>query len=328
MYILAADIGGTYSRFALFEDNPLRLIHKESISSQTTSFSDILQKIMATPLFLSVQLDMFILAIAGPIYNQDKVKPSNLPYPITKKDLLPFCQNILFINDLEAQAWACLTTAMSDAILLFSEETPKPLHNNSRLFSFSNNYGRLGIIGAGTGLGMAVLESDNCGKAKIITSEGGHSTFPFITSYELDFGNFICQNKKLNYARLDDVLSGSGLTWLHLFLTKEQLQPEEITLKPDFILSETCAYFSRFYARICRSLALFYLTLQGIIITGGLAAKCSSLVNHTSFKEEFINIEGEHKIILSQIPIWLNCNDTSGLWGAAQAGIIYFLEKR
>lgn len=323
MYILAADIGGTYSRFALFKDNPLCLIHKEYISSHAPSFTTILQQIMSTSLFSSVPLDMCVLAIAGPIYNQETVKPSNLPYSIIKKDLLSFCKNILFINDFEAQAWSCLTESMSDAILLHPDTKHNSFHKNNNVFSFNNKSGRLGVIGAGTGLGMAVLELDMYGKAKVMTSEGGHSAFPFITNHELEFGNFLCQKKNLNYARLDDVLSGSGLTWLHLFLTQEQFKPEEITLKPEFIDSETHTYFSCFYARICRSLALFSLTQQGIVITGGLAKKCQILVNHPSFKKEFLNIEGEHKKILSQMPIWLNCNDTSGLWGAAQAGIIY-----
>ena len=96
MHILAADIGGTYSRFALFKDNPLCLIHKEYISSYTTSFTTILQQIMSNSLFASVPLDMCVLAIAGPIDNQEIVKPSNIPYSIIKKDLLYFCKNIIF----------------------------------------------------------------------------------------------------------------------------------------------------------------------------------------------------------------------------------------
>lgn len=320
MQILTADIGGTNSRFALFEGSPLRLIAYKKFSSQETSFTDILQKVISDPSFITTPIDLFVLAIAGPVHTQQRVQPSNLPYPIAKEELQRICPHTIFINDCEAQAWSCLTTAVSDATLILQGNLPKTLDNNKIQHLYSEYPGRIGIIGSGTGLGMAVLEIHRT-HHHVIPSEGGHTAFPFITKKEEAFAHFLCKKKNLNYIRGDDVVSGSGLAFLHEFLTNSHAPPHEITQLTDFAISETCIYVARFYARMCRSLALFNLTEQGIILTGGLAAKTPILVQHPAFKEEFIYAIGEHKKMLSNIPIWLNDNDTSGLWGAAYVGL-------
>lgn len=323
MLILAADIGGTNSRFALFEKNPLHMVYQHTLSSHADSFITIINRLMEHSSFSKLQVDLVVLAIAGPIHTQTYVKPSNLPYHIAKEDLLPFSNHVLFINDFEAQAWACLTIALSHALQVLPDSSKHPTKNIST-FSFDQLGGRLGIIGAGTGLGMSVLEPISNTKTKVLASEGGHTPFPFITQKEINFGTFVCSKKKSAYAKIDDILSGSGLSLLHMFLTGEKNQPEEITKTTNFFISETCTYFSRFYARICRSLTLFNLTDQGIVITGGLAAAYPGLIQHNEFKKEFINIKGEHKKMLTHIPVWINCNHTSGLWGAARAGIEYY----
>jgi glucokinase len=69
----------------------------------------------------------------------------------------------------------------------------------------------------------------------------------------------------------------------------------------------------------CRNFALQLLAYGGVYITGGVAAKLPQLVTHVEFKVSFRSsaiMAGE----LRKIPVFLNANEESGLWGAAFYG--------
>jgi glucokinase len=51
-------------------------------------------------------------------------------------------------------------------------------------------------------------------------------------------------------------------------------------------------------------------------LTGGVAARNPFLVDHDAFRAEFSACR-YHEALLRRIPVFLNANQESGLWGAA-----------
>jgi len=61
------------------------------------------------------------------------------------------------------------------------------------------------------------------------------------------------------------------------------------------------------------------LSLGGMYIAGGVAAKLPVMLTHKVFSEEFRSSKTMSRI-LAQIPVFLITNEESGLWGAALLG--------
>ena len=105
---------------------------------------------------------------------------------------------------------------------------------------------------------------------------------------------------------------------MHQFLTGEVLEPAEIaaSVKRE---SRTYRWMARFYGRVCRLYALQVLARGGVYIAGGVAAKVPELVLSVEFKKEFYK-SATMDAVLRKIPVFLNSNEDSGLWGAAVVG--------
>lgn len=344
MRILAADIGGTYSRFGLFATGPLRLVASARLSSAAPDFPALLDALTAEhPALAPERADRVVLAVAGPVRGQDRARITNLPWEVDAAAVsaraLPggVPPPVTLLNDFEAQAWACLTPLMDEALPLawpemdgetaFAGVAPGP--SPGFLFPGPGRNALCAVAGAGTGLGMALLVPDAAAPAgaRILPSEGGHAAFPFVDAGERAFGDFVAARKGLPYARGDDVASGPGLTLLHEFLTGQALEAAVLAAAPEFTESATCRMFSRFYARACRNLALTCLPMAGLVLTGGVATRCPALVRGAAFRQEWLNAPGEHKKLLASIPLWHNADPHGGLWGAALAGVAALAER-
>lgn len=311
--ILAADIGGTNSRFARFTAFPLRMVAQCSVPSRAESFAEVLAAArQCAPEVFAGRAACAAVAVAGPVAAQEAVRLTNVSYAITRAELLPCADKVFFLNDFEAQTRACATAALREAYPVLTGGGAEEHFSIRRLDD------GVAVIGAGTGLGMAHCVRD--GKAlRVLPSEGGHVMFAFNNGEEQEFAAFVRAVRQRRYVKSEDVLSGRGLSTLHQFLTGEVCTPAEITAALDFTSSSTCVWFARMYARACRHLALFALPRGGMVITGGVAAGCPALVEHAAFREEFFCVPPPHDALLARIPVWLNRNGASGLWGAAQA---------
>ncbi len=305
--ILAADIGGTNSRFAVFEIEPGgRPALREKIwlkTSSARSFSELIEQLVSGSLgHILTQTRAAALAIAGPVEHGRYCNPPNIPWDVDLDrdgELLP--KKTSLINDFTAQAFACVSPIIAEARLLL----PGRPHADATL----------ACIGAGTGLGKCSLVQDGHGGHVAVPSEGGHALFPLVNAEELAFGDFILQQTGRDQVIGDVVVSGPGLRLLHRHLTGQDLEPREIMNRagPE---SRTVEWFARFYGRACRQYALEVLSLAGLFISCGLAAKSTILVEHPAFALEF-HASQTHGRLLRDIPVRLNANEDSGLWGAA-----------
>jgi glucokinase len=306
--ILAADIGGTNSRFAHFtldEKDALVLNDTRWLETrQSTTFSHLLDLLNQSDFSLTVdQSDMAVLAVAGPTTDGVYSNPPNIPWDI---DLSAAAENFnprrcFLINDFVAQAYACRSPIIESARQVISGQIDPGAP--------------LAVIGAGTGLGMAALVPDGTGGYVAVPSEGGHCVFPFETPGEIEFMQFVMDELGGPYVETEFIVSGRGLSLIHQYLAAEKLTPAEVAagVAQD---SKTLEWAARFYGRACRNYALQVLARGGVYIAGGVAAKLPLLVTHPEFKRQFINSK-TMAAMLHKIPVYLNANQESGLWGAA-----------
>lgn len=316
--ILAADIGGTNCRLARFALGPDgRLVREHSVWLQSPDLATTEHLLAALERELALhpaRADATVLAIAGPV--RDGLS-GGLTNGSLKVDLRPLAAQgkgaCRVINDFVAQACACLTEIGDRARLLWPT-TPAP----------SPACAPRAVIGAGTGLGVAVLypldmAGPGAGGWLVAPSEGGHMAFPFVGEEETAFHGFLCRALGLGYAEGDDVLSGRGLALLHEFLTGERLAPGQVGRKALSAPTPTLSWYARFYGRACRNLMLSALSTGGLWIAGGIAARNPLCVSSPEFFAE-LSAEPSFGHWLREIPVRLLEDAESGLWGAAQYG--------
>jgi glucokinase len=310
--ILAADIGGTNSRFAFFKvaaDGKIGL--EESIwlkTQEAGSFANLLGQLEASDFALPLkEAQIAVFAVAGPVEKGLYSKPPNIPWDINLSAAAKEygLKRSVLINDFVAQAFACRSPVIESA----QQVIPGKIDPESPLV----------VIGAGTGLGQALLIPLPSGGYTALASEGGHAGFPFVGHAELEYMKFLLHETGEAYVRSETVVSGKGLSRVHHFLTGQKLQPAEVAaeLNED---QRTLRWMARFYGRVCRNVALQIMAFGGVYIAGGLAAKIPGLVMHSEFRKEFHRSETMGHV-LAKIPVMLNSNQESGLWGAAVQGV-------
>lgn len=309
--ILAADIGATNSRFAHFEVQAGELVLVASVwlaSQEAATFGELLEQLAGSRLGFAPEAAAAVsLAIAGPVQGGVYCQPPHIAWNIDlKRDgkLLGPGRKLL-LNDFVAQAYACRSPIIAQAQALLPGRV--------------DDSAALGVIGAGSNLGHAALLPDGRGGHLALASEGGHGAFAFQGSREFQYMAFLSERVAEPYPTGDTVVSGGGLSLLHEFLTGEVLKPAQVAEKLGDD-SETLRWMARFYGRACRQWALQVVALGGLYLAGGLAARVPSLVTHPEFGREFLRSASMSRL-LEQIPVFLNRNQESGLWGAGLAAL-------
>jgi len=318
MNIFTADIGGTNSRFAHFgasRNGELKLIKTKWLKTkEVPSFGSLIDQLKENAFSLGPDnADIAVIAVAGPVERGVYSSPPFIAWDIdianAQRDF--GFRRCLLINDFVAQAFACRSPiAKSAKQILSGHIVPDAI---------------VAVIGAGTGLGKAALVPDGEGGLIAVPSEGGHTNFPFVSKKECDYQDFLIRELGDVYITGNTVVSGRGISLLHHFLTGEKLSSKEVISKlvPG---SETLKWAARFYARVCRNYALETLSLGGLYIAGGVAARTPELLTHEAFATEFRSSPTMSKI-LENIPVFLISNEESGLWGAAVLGLQTLIKK-
>jgi glucokinase len=307
--VLAADIGGTNSRFARFraEEGGLELVDAVWLSTSAYgSFSELMGGLGASGLSLRAEdADIAALAVAGPVERGVYSAPPLIPWDIDLSDAAAEfgLRRAVLVNDFVAQAYAT--------------QTPVARAARAVLEGRAVEGASVAVIGAGTGMGKAALLPDGCGGYVALPSEGGHADFPFEGEWECEYQRFLLRELGEEYATYNHVVSGRGLSLLHLYLTGERLSPDEVAMKAAPAVLERAA---RFYGRACRNFALETLALGGLYIAGGVAARNPSVVRHPAFAREF-HSSSTHARLLRGVPVYLMADENSGLWGAAYCGL-------
>ncbi len=308
---LTADIGGTNSRFALFEKNKDEYTFLHSLwcaTQDVVNFGDLLLNLKNLNTDYDLErISACVFAVAGRVENANTAKLSHADWVIDIKQLqsaISFFPNSVIVNDFSAQAAACCTSLSQKFIPLFHA------NNFSKTLAFP-----LAICGAGTGFGAAALFGSQ-EKPLLMPSEFGHTFFPFLSNNkeEQEFAQYLFDKTHVEYPMVDSVVSGSGLCHLHTFLTNEVKQAHEIEVS-----SPAFTRFSRYYARVLRDFCITALP-KTLVLTGGIAAKHEHIFNAVFWKE--FTASPHHSEHLKQMSLYLNKEENAALYGAT-----YFFDK-
>lgn len=195
---LLADIGGTNARFAL-EHAPRRIGR-----IATLSCADHPQLVDAVRAYLAIdaggaQVRHAVIAIANPVEN-DLVRMTNHDWQFSiaqTRDELGL-DTLLVLNDFGALAASVPGLAPSDTIAVGGGQ--------------ARAGGVIGLVGAGTGLGVAGLIPSN-GHWTVLESEGGHVTFSPSDAREQAILDF-CWSRHAHVSA-ERLISGPGLALIH-----------------------------------------------------------------------------------------------------------------
>ena len=317
--IIAGDIGGTKTNFALYNysDQSLHCINQQTYSSHDFGqFNDILVHFITNSGI--THIDVLTLSVAGPIIN-NACQTTNLPWHISTQSIQHRIKvnQVVLLNDLQATGYGLLNADAADLVQI----NPKAEYQTANQ----------AIISIGTGLGEGFLFWD--GKQHLpCGTEGGHSDFAPLNESDLALWQHF-KNKFPAHLSYERLLSGPGIALLYDYVCQQhQLEnkaPEIATSAwitthainhSDELSVECMTIFIRILAAEAANLCLKTMATGGLYLTGGIAPKILPLFTQARFMDHFIE-KGRFKDMLSSVPVWLNQNQRTPLEGALAQGI-------
>jgi glucokinase len=298
---LLADIGGTNARFAL-ETAPGKiefiLVFK---CADYPSLSDALRAYLAHPEAIKLganQAKKMGIAIATPIHG-DSVQMMNHHWRFSiqaMKEEFAF-DMFLVVNDFKALAMS----------LPFLNDTQKVQVGGGQAEPNSV----IGLIGAGTGLGVSGLIPVN-GKWLALDSEGGHTSFAPTNELEIDLLKYALQQH--HHVSSERFMSGAGmLLTYHAIAERKQILVDEIEVpeimrrglaKECPICNETLSTFCELLGSMAGNLAITLGTTGGMYIGGGIVPRLGQFFSDSNFRHRFEH-KGRLTKYLSQIPTYV-----------------------
>jgi glucokinase len=252
--------------------------------------------------------------VAGPIIGK-RVQPTNLGWDIDADALARQigAPSVTLLNDLEATAYGVHWLA-SDQLSI--------LNAGKRRVRASQS-----LIAAGTGLGEGVLHWVG-DRYVAMPTEGGHCDLAPRTEQEIELLRYM--SKSGGPVSFEMVLSGRGFLTLHRFLDRSMDHPDfgepgvdpapEITRRA---LEGSCPIcvqaldlWVSLYGAEAGNLALKTLSLGGLFVAGGIAAKILRKLLDGKFLQAFCRKE-KFAVLLSEIPIYVVLSEEAPLLGAA-----------
>ena len=286
--LLLIDIGGTNIRYAIAysDSNEISCINKKAFN-ETTFYKNL------DGLIKKHNIDTLIMSVAGPkIDNSITMTNKNFSFNqdnLKEKFKLKECY---LLNDWESIAHSY--SYIKESIKIIQDGKT---YNNNLLF-----------FGPGTGLGAAFSMNEI-----VLPTELGN-TKNFIERLKQNF-----KNVNFEASRLEDIVSGSGISKIYETLANEKLSAEEIFKK--FIDKEPDAIFVmngfiKSLSQTLSDLTLSFLPGKGILLAGSLSRSIYRHFDEQNFFKHFINNNtGVHFDILKNTPIGVITKKRTPLYG-------------
>ena len=261
MNLLVIDIGGTNIRYLEILKGKKTKIKKEKILSKL-SFYNLLNKIISNCLN---PIDNLVISAAGPKTN-NSIQMTNQKFKIDSQLIKKKfnLRNCILLNDLEAAGYFLHKVSKNKKTIKKGKKT------NSRQV----------LVTPGTGLGLSfVIDNENVipseiGNSKILISE--------IMTQNTEFSN-------LNFSKIEDFLSGPGLSKIYKSLYKGDISSNELISQGknnNLKALKTIKVFLEILAKFLAEISLIYVPGNGIFISGSLMKALKIFID----KDEFINI--------------------------------------
>jgi len=321
-HVLAADVGGTKTALALAvaEGGWPGIVAQHTYPSQDyDSLETIISEFFCSP---GVKPHMRKLAaacvcVAGPV-ERNRAKTTNLRWLLDAKKLarqfdVPV---VRLVNDFAAAALG---------VARLNPRHLKTLQKGRRASAAAR-----AVIGAGTGLGVALVTYDG-EQHEVHASEGGHADFAPVN--ELQDGLLAYLRRKHHRVSYERVLSGTGLANIYEYLSTMERPTAALTEAlaagqddaavvsrfglegRDPIAAKALNVFAEVYGAFAGNVALTVLARGGIYIAGGIAPKVAAKLEDGTFVRAFVN-KGRFAEMLKGFPVDLVMNPEVGLYGA------------
>ena len=322
--IVAGDIGGTKTLFALCEDDVRAPVFERRYGSHDApDFPSLLGRFLEdsrATLGARAQPGRACFGIAGPVLG-DRVKVTNLPWEIDARALervFGFAR-VRLMNDFAAAAHGVEALANNDLVTLQQGEA---VAGAPRV-----------VLGAGTGLGVAYMVADD-GGYRVIAGEGGHAGFAPADADQAALWDHIHGGTRR--VELEDVLSGRGLARIYDYLRAAGRHPESPRVAREIAEGDSAAaiahgalerddplagaaldLFVGIYGSAAGDHALNVVARGGVFIAGGIAPKILRRLAAGGFLAAF-NAKGDFAALARQMPVHVVTNEKLGLIGAAR----------
>jgi len=301
---LIADIGGTNARFALVgsdgapeAEGKLAVADYPGVVAAARAYLD------------GRQVDEAVFAVATPVQG-DEVAFTNSEwrFSIAAARAQLGVERFAVINDFVAQALAIPRLDAQDVCTL------KPGHSVAGC--------PIGVIGPGTGLGVAGLLPDG-DQFRPLASEGGHVSFSPTNHRQLDILRALFDT--FEHVSNERVLSGPGLVNLARAIAQvdgraiDIAEPNEVSARARSncpICIEALQVFARVLGSAAADLALTLLASGGVYVMGGLCRRLETMLEVEEFQAGFL-CKGRFRRWLEPVPVHQVLREHTGLIGAA-----------
>ena len=299
---LTADIGGTNTRVALFDNE--KLLESSCVTFSNKKY-DSIENIIENYLDLMCESSVRYagIAAAGPI-EEKSAKMTNLAWSFTQKSIASItgAEKVGIINDLQAQGYG-LTSLNKNELEPITVGLQKSNSNETRL-----------VCGIGTGFNAAPVFSVGH-KIFVPPSEAGHSQ---LSLADESYQNIFAKIRSVGpFVSVEDILSGRGLENLGRAITGNDETAEKIMQKAsqgDESSKKVAQLLTTCAGSFFGDLALIFLPFGGIYLIGGVARSLKEYLKSEIFVEAFCN-KGEFSKFNQKFSVHLVLDDYAALKG-------------
>jgi len=317
--LLTADVGGTHTRLATFrhaDGRPEKVRERTWPSSELNGLASAVREYVGNE---DTPPEGACLALAGPVEN-GAVRFPNLGWEVHRDDLADAAgvASLTLLNDFDA---------IGHGVLLLHDGELMTLAEGTQV-----DGAPIGVVGAGTGLGVAYLDPSG-DSPKVYSSEGGHTDFAPRDETGWGLARYLTQ--RYGRASWERVLSGRGLADIYRYLVSSGYAEEQPSVRAEMHEDDPAEVVSRHGLdhddRLCeRALELFvseYGALAGnvslmlgarggVFVAGGIAPKIREALREGPFMTSFRE-QGRMRDYVEKIPVRVVLSGDVGLLGAA-----------
>jgi len=319
MNVLAGDVGGTNARLALVEVLDGRATIREHRTYPSRAYPGLAPIVRTFCAEINARPERACVGVPCPAM-EDECRAANLPWRVDARALaadIGIASSAL-INDF---------TAIGHGIALLRAEDVETLQPGEPKAGAP-----IGLIGAGTGLGVGFLTRRGA-HYEVHGSEGGH--VGFTPRGERQAG--LARSLEREYGRVSQerVLSGPGILGTYRYLASNGVAPENPAVRAEIEGGDPAAVIFRLATTgtdaLCRhtldlfvdalgaaagDLALTVLARAGIYIGGGIAPRIVGHLRDGGFLRAFRD-KGRMSDYLARVPVHVIVNPHVALLGAA-----------
>lgn len=302
---LVADIGGTNTRVALaigsrVETSSVRRYRNEDHDG----LAQVLIRYLAETETSKDAITGACVAAAGPVHD-GVAELTNLDWRIDRDTLSRAltADKVAVLNDLQAQGHAIGNLDAADLIAV----VPQP--------DVSDKAAKL-VVGVGTGFNACPVFDTAAGRF-VPPSEAGHVSLPACDAALAPVMDDMV--KRFDFASVEEVLSGRGVSYLHEALHGERLATPEVMDRlaaDDARAVETGRVFVRVLGTVVGDLALGHLPFGGIYLVGGVTRAFQPWLERFEFAEA-LRDKGRFSEFMEQFGVFVVTDDYAALTGCA-----------